>query len=128
MPDFTISRTFDYTRTELPDGTHVDDVWYAGKAPLNGGGAPGVRLGRCIGRVHHRVSGEWFATPESSPPWDDLLWYGPFRTRAEASMHLVGMWTPLPRYCPSCGTPVMTGDGPLRALFNRRDGERHVCP
>lgn len=85
----TVSRLFDYCRTTLADGDHVDSVSYAGYFPLHGGGTANRPLGRNIGRIHNRVTdGVWYATPDSGD-WDSLQWFGPFYSRRESAMFLV---------------------------------------
>lgn len=90
MPDITVTRDFSYVRTSLDSGP-VDDVYYGGKPPLDGGGANGIPKGQLIGRIQNRVTeGVWYATPDGGD-WHDLRWFGPFYSRREASMFLVGM-------------------------------------
>jgi hypothetical protein len=126
--DFRIDRSFDFVRSLLgPDA--VDDVYHAGKAPLNGGGgSPATPKGTLIGRLWHRTDvGEWWAAPETSVNWADTAWFGPFGFRREAAMFLVAMATPHPAHCPSCDAPVHVGNPPVRALLNR-DFTAHSCP
>jgi hypothetical protein len=89
-PSFTreVCRDFDYVRTLLADDA-VDDVYHAGRAPLNGGGSPATPKGQHIGRIWHRVTdGVWYATPDDGA-WDALAWYHPFYSRREAAMFLL---------------------------------------
>ena len=53
----------DVTRT---DSHVIYGVWANGKAPLNGGGAPGTFLGAYIGRVWQQDSYGWVAAPPKS--------------------------------------------------------------
>lgn len=81
----------DYTITRI-GGDVVYDATYRGRTPLNGGGANGTPLGRDIGRIWHRAgSGTFWTTPDSGN-WSDLLWFGPFHSRRDAALFLVGMY------------------------------------
>ena len=123
-----VSRDFDYVRTLLADDS-VDNVYHGGRAPLNGGGwASGTPKGRNIGQVWHRVcEGVWYATPETSVPWDDIHWYGPFYGRRESALFLLAMSIDRPQTCPCCHGPVTIGPLPERHLYQRDGITYHAC-
>lgn len=89
--DIEVSRVFDYALTIIGTGDRVHSVWHGGKTPLNGGGANGVPKGTYIGRVWDRCNdGDFYAAQDHGEDWVDLTWYGPFKTRIEACIFLVG--------------------------------------
>ena len=126
-----VSRTFDYVRTQLVGehkGDTVDDLYVNGYAPINGGGWAARKKGRNAGRIWHRVTdGVWYATPETSVNWDDLAWFGPFKSRAEAALFLAAMSTAKPETCPCCRGPVSIGPLPERYLYRRNGIDFHTC-
>ncbi len=84
--------------TTLADGTRVHSIYANGKAPLNGGGANGVPLGRLIGRVWSTDGYGWVAAPmpvhlpDGRDSWANEVARSirHFRTKREASMFLYG--------------------------------------
>jgi len=90
-PTFTIG-----DKTILADGTQLLSVYANGKAPLSGGGANGVPLGRYIGRVWRQGDYGWVAAPRQIGSERDS-WSAEvershrfFRTRRDAAMFLYG--------------------------------------
>jgi len=95
---YKLSTEFDYVATRFDNAVKYG-VWHGGKAPLNGVGSSPV--GRYIGDVM-RYSDDvaypldpahnWWA---SCSPWPtsaaDMEWYGPFNSRKEASLWLIGI-------------------------------------
>jgi hypothetical protein len=77
---------FDYVATRFDDGVKYG-VW-TNRAPLNrGAGESGTFIG---GVAHYSGEAAWYSTRDAG---DAVLlrWYGPFRTRREATLFLYGI-------------------------------------
>jgi hypothetical protein len=95
---YKVSDEFDYVATKFDNATKYG-VWYGGKAPLNGGGSIKWTMGRYIGDVFrysndvaypHKPWDKWFASPDKSSDAVNMRWFGPFKTRRNAALWLVG--------------------------------------
>lgn len=91
-----IGPTFDCNDITRVGTMVIYGVWANGKAPLNGGGAPGVNLGLYLGRTWQQEGYGWVAAPKrydsESDSWSDEIDRSVrfFRARREACVFLWG--------------------------------------
>jgi hypothetical protein len=93
---YKVSNEFDYVATKFDNATKYG-VWFGGRAPLNG--LPGHGYGQYVGDVF-RYSNDvayptkpwdkWYASPDKSSDAVNMRWFGPFKTRRNAALWLVG--------------------------------------